>query len=296
MFGFYNTNLNQMEKQMNIKRAFLILIAAMLMPGLAMAQDGPITTLNFNVTKEFTDGNPGSIEVTILCDTGIPLEQKADITELDGVTFVVAAIPDIDLIECVITEDVGAGYNAIFSANDLEPGIGGGDACTFNGSGGFDNIDPILNTCEIINSMAPVAVAISKTWVDDRTDSDQGADIMVRSDAELVDGEWCDDVSDDYCLLLEFDGDDSDVVWVVPHYGLLGSLVSITEQLDDSSSSIDSHNGCGGHVRVYAATGSSCAITNTVFFEGIPTLNQYGLAILAVLMLGVGFVGFRRFV
>jgi hypothetical protein len=39
-----------------------------------------------------------------------------------------------------------------------------------------------------------------------------------------------------------------------------------------------------------------CTITNTSFFEGIPTLNQYGLAILALLMLGVGFVGFRRFV
>jgi hypothetical protein len=33
-----------------------------------------------------------------------------------------------------------------------------------------------------------------------------------------------------------------------------------------------------------------------VFFEGIPTLSQYGMAIMALLMLGVGFVGFRRFV
>ena len=40
----------------------------------------------------------------------------------------------------------------------------------------------------------------------------------------------------------------------------------------------------------------ACEIVNTVFFEGIPTLNQYGMAILALLMLGVGFVGFRRFV
>jgi hypothetical protein len=33
-----------------------------------------------------------------------------------------------------------------------------------------------------------------------------------------------------------------------------------------------------------------------VFFEGILTLGQYGLALLALLMLGVGFIGFRRFV
>ena len=34
----------------------------------------------------------------------------------------------------------------------------------------------------------------------------------------------------------------------------------------------------------------------TVFFEGIPTLSQYGLALMALLMLGIGFVGMRRFV
>jgi hypothetical protein len=34
-----------------------------------------------------------------------------------------------------------------------------------------------------------------------------------------------------------------------------------------------------------------------VFFEGggIPTLNQYGLILMALLMLGIGAVGFRRF-
>ena len=41
--------------------------------------------------------------------------------------------------------------------------------------------------------------------------------------------------------------------------------------------------------------GDSCTITNTIFFEGIPTLNQYGLALMALLMLGIGLVGFRRF-
>ena len=39
-----------------------------------------------------------------------------------------------------------------------------------------------------------------------------------------------------------------------------------------------------------------CTITNTESFEGIPTLSQYGMAIMALLMLGVGFIGMRRFV
>lgn len=35
-------------------------------------------------------------------------------------------------------------------------------------------------------------------------------------------------------------------------------------------------------------------ITDTVFFEGIPTLNQWGMVLLALLMLGVGAVALRR--
>jgi len=46
---------------------------------------------------------------------------------------------------------------------------------------------------------------------------------------------------------------------------------------------------------VSAGEDASCTFTNTVFFEGIPTLSQYGLAILVLLTLGVGLVGFRRF-
>jgi len=49
-------------------------------------------------------------------------------------------------------------------------------------------------------------------------------------------------------------------------------------------------------MNVELAGGDSCTVVNTVFFEGIPTLSQYGMAILALLMLGMGFVGFRRFV
>ena len=37
-----------------------------------------------------------------------------------------------------------------------------------------------------------------------------------------------------------------------------------------------------------------CTFVNTVFFEGIPTLNQYGMALLALLMLGLGGIAFRR--
>ena len=49
------------------------------------------------------------------------------------------------------------------------------------------------------------------------------------------------------------------------------------------------------NITVSVGNPAECTVTNTVFFEGIPTLNQYGLAIMALLMLGIGMVGFRRF-
>ena len=48
--------------------------------------------------------------------------------------------------------------------------------------------------------------------------------------------------------------------------------------------------------RVPVISGAECTILNTAFFEGIPTLSQYGMALMALLMLGVGAIGIRRFV
>ena len=77
------------------------------------------------------------------------------------------------------------------------------------------------------------------------------------------------------------------------HVTLSGSKV-LDPTTIESSVEVDA-SACLG-VTLMAGTAGNCAITATVFFEGIPTLSQYGMAIMALLMLGVGFVGFRRFV
>jgi hypothetical protein len=288
-----------MEKQMNLKRAFLMLIAAMLLlPGLAMAQE----TVRFAVTKEFTDNNPGSIEVTLSCNTGLPLTQSANITELDGVVFVVEEVLLTDFVECAITEDGEAGYDAIYSANDAEPGVGGGDACMYDAGGDLDNLG-LENTCEIINAPAEVPVIITKDWVFEGAGGDgvnTMATVIVSSETDIDGGEPCSDLNGNLgdnemnCRLLNFYGPDPEpqTVLVSPEWD--GTTVYIWEQVVDSA--VEVENGCDGMVEIFPTEGAACAITNSVFFEGIPTLNQYGLAILAVLMLGVGFVGFRRFV
>ncbi len=55
----------------------------------------------------------------------------------------------------------------------------------------------------------------------------------------------------------------------------------------------------GGTLEIMPADANSditCTVTNTfAFFEGIPTFSQFGRAIMALLVLTVGLVGFRRF-
>ena len=72
-------------------------------------------------------------------------------------------------------------------------------------------------------------------------------------------------------------------------------LTSDWECDDDADSTVAP----GGTLDILIADAGNtitCTVTNTlVFFEGIPVLNRYGLALLALLMLGIGVIGFRRF-
>jgi hypothetical protein len=45
-----------------------------------------------------------------------------------------------------------------------------------------------------------------------------------------------------------------------------------------------------------SAEDSTVEVSADLSIEGIPTLSQYGLALMALLMLGIGFIGFRRFI
>jgi hypothetical protein len=94
----------------------------------------------------------------------------------------------------------------------------------------------------------------------------------------------------DWCKSFYGNGPDVFVAEVIPEYP--DSSCYVIEKVTDSAVEVD--NDCTS-LTVSAGQGAACTITNTVFFEGIPTLSQYGAAIMAMLMLGMGFVGFRRF-
>jgi hypothetical protein len=292
---------------MNIKRAFLVLVAALLMPGLALAQLGPAI---FVVDFDFEDGNNLAETVArISCNAGLPLENQQVVRNGSEINFVLTfADEGPGLAECVITVDDVSGYHAIYTATgESEPGLSINlFSCLYNNVSDGDS-----NLCVINMDLDPVIVFVGKEWEVDQFGSggdviDTDVYIEVSSDAPIVNGHPCfinGEASEqngvmkgEYCKTLYFPGEGIQPVGIIPLGG--ATQVYLYEEVHDSA--IEVRNTCGignaGVVTVFPGEGAACTFINTVFFEGIPTLNQYGLAIMALLMLGVGFVGFRRFV
>jgi hypothetical protein len=309
-----------MEIEMNFKRAIITLMVLMLLPGLALAQVG---TARFEVQKLWEDNDFDPVKVTdevdvmIVCNTGVPLEQEATISTLKGVVFVVLELLDAPDLVCTITETVPAGYEADYHDGVLNDP----DACVYTG-GELGNMD-FDNFCLITNRPLPVPVSVTKEWDlsgAGSQDIDTELYVHVESYNLIVGGYECGYDGDLYwCLDIHFDGvefgdsssTETETFLVYPSHN--GTAVYLHEDVYDSA--VESSSTCGsnvgsisgngggmnggsmyGMVTVFPGQGASCTFTNTAFFEGIPTLSQYGLAIMALLMLGVGFVGFRRFV
>jgi uncharacterized repeat protein (TIGR01451 family) len=225
---------------------------------------------SFTVTKDFTDDNPAEVLVSISCNTGLPLQQSFHISEAGGVKFVVTQFVS-GAMDCAITEEVPDGYLPEYfdgNASSL-------NGCTFEDIAGDADL-----SCRITNSPAPVDIEIEKLWVfeGDGGGIDSRYELTLECNAEIVgDDVFSDDVSRVF------------TAQVIPGYP--SSTCSVQEQVFDGAVEID--NGCQ-EIVISAGHGASCNITNTVFFEGIPTLDRHGLAVLALLVLGLGLVGVRR--
>lgn len=247
------------------------------------------------VSKVFTDGNPGEVEVTLTCNTGLPLEQSFDISPDHPVAFVVTNYLDGEL-DCTVTEDGEAGY--IGSYYD-------GTAVTDTACEFLDIAAIAELSCEITNTPAPVNLDITKEWVIEGAASDinTGYELIVHCDAEIVDGdqsclngvpganaagEQIQTISN-WCMVITDEGPNLHTVQVIPGYP--SSSCWVDEVVYDDAVEVD--NGCGS-LTVSAGVGDACTITNTVFFESIPTLNAFGRMLMILLVLGVALVTYRR--
>jgi hypothetical protein len=257
----------------------------------------PATEAVFRVTKDFTDNNPAGVMVYISCDTGLPLTADFEIFDKPGskVDFVVTNfVPGT--MACEIWEaPIPGGYEDSYVAGVVSGAAGsvtGGTAiCQFT------QVEEGIFTCEITNTPKLATVNISKDWVTTDAAGNEVnyiAIVKVVSTTDIVGGVPCVGQIGSKCKNLTFTGENPPMQPVYVKATYPSSLVYLSEEVYDDS--VEKSNNCNGSVSVAPGGSGSCKFTNTVYFEGIPTLNQYGLAILALLMLGIGFVGIRRFV
>jgi hypothetical protein len=251
--------------------------------------DAPPTT--FLVTKEFTDGNPASVEVRLTCNSGLDLIQQQTIHKDKPVKFVVTAFEPGEM-NCRV-EEIAApgGYIPTFLADEIEAEFGSirseEDGCYYDEVGGGEFI------CAITNAPAPQEVVVYKEWREDTGEADSTVFMLATAEYTCYDVlNAPDGTPTNRNGTLQFSGNSHDTIEnLYPYWGSV-SYCEIYEVMVESIVDYDDSD-CE---RVVIALGSSasCTIYNTVFFEGIPSLNQFGLMILALLMLGVGAIGFRR--
>ncbi|MGD8927561.1 MAG: choice-of-anchor D domain-containing protein, partial [Lysobacterales bacterium] len=228
----------------------------------------------FSVEKNFTDDNPAEVEITLLCNTGIPLRQSAKLAEGVPVKFVVTEFASGEL-DCNVMETAPPGY-----ATSYDDGSPAPDKCRFEGVANAAYLN-----CMITNDPLAVDVKVTKQWMDEQL-------------GEVVPEAWASyactgEMFGPTAGTLHFVGiEETESFAVVPHWNG-GTVCTVTETLDDPSVEVDDHQ-CEA-MSVTLNGGAECTITNTRFYEGIPTLNRLSLAMLALLLAMVGAIGIRRF-
>ena len=265
---------------MNIKRAFLAAIAVLMMPAYAMAQTTFLTDV------QLSNGGDATVTATLTCNSGVPLVQSFDISPGlgNGVGFVVAGL--VAGTDCDIAITSVNGYAVVLA--DANNDLGTGPACLFPG------IDAdTTNTCDFLMAPLPFTYRVEKVWpVGDLNEVSQLATFNWTCTNVALDPDTNVFIDIDGDATLDGAGSFAATLFADPVGG--SNCVTIESAFD---SAVESDQGCRTPVHFEIGdTLKGCTINNSVFFEGIPTLSQYGMAIMVLLMLGVGFVGFRRFV
>ncbi|MFC1695641.1 DUF11 domain-containing protein [Pseudomonadota bacterium] len=245
-----------------------------------------LTQAAFTVTKTFSDDLVTDVDVAISCNDGFVNASTATISSdgIDSFRFVVSNFVNGSL-DCTISEETQTeGYAT--------------SECVYEGwtIGEW--------TCELTNDAEPGEFSVTKTWdITGGGQSEINQDVILVIDCES-------EISNPMPLPCSSQPDATQCVWDLDWDGLgLGDSVTASVDVDTETgdayctayevgidaSEVESSDDCDPRMLVEAGGSNGCEITNTVFFEGIPTLSQYGLALMALLMLGMGMVGFRRF-
>ena len=243
----------------------------------------PDTNARFLVSKTFSDGNSGQVEVMLSCNTGLPLQQSFMISPGNPVTFVVSGFAD-GAMSCEITETGSPGGYSVIYDNQVDGPSS--ISCTFS------NITAGDYSCSVDNTLLPVSVVVTKEWFgspgENGLATNASADYTCFNVLDAPDGNPIDVQGQLY-----FSGslDTQTISGLFPDYQG-GSYCRVVEKVIDAA--VESDDSDCSAVPITPGSGNSCTITNTVFFEGVPTISQLGLAIMALLMFGIGLVGIRH--
>ncbi|HKJ18188.1 MAG TPA: IPTL-CTERM sorting domain-containing protein [Xanthomonadales bacterium] len=258
----------------------------------------------FEVTKDFSDDNPAEVRVVIECNTGLPLMQEAMVSEFgmpfEKISFIVGDF-ELGELDCEIFEEpVPTGYTANYDAGFEDDALFGLVDSDENGCI-YEEIQTGTYSCDIFNQLQPVDVIVNKEWIDENPQFALPTlvEIELTCNAPIVSA--CGESAEGTCGPAEGPGYDSEIVYidpdnpgeflVLPHWD--GSTeCSVTEELLPGV--IPDTSDCDV-IPLAPGQGGECTIVNTRFYEGIPTLSQYGLMLLSLLMLGMGALAFRRF-
>ncbi len=241
----------------------------------------------FRVTKDFSDDNPAAVRVAIECNTGLPLQQEAMISEFgapfDQVDFIVRDF-EPGQIDCEVFEaPVPGGYLQSYAASDNPDSLYGDISDDENGCY-FDAVESGTFDCAITNTLLPVDVTVNKQWIDEHPEylASQAVNITLRcANGEIEFGYGC---GGDECLEAFIDPNNPGVFSVLPGWD---GTTSCSASEEPEAGVLQDIGDCES-IPLEPGTGGECTIVNTRLYAGIPTLNQYGVAILALLMLSIG--------
>ncbi len=256
-------------------------------------------TAEFEVSKAYDDTNEAEVIVHRDCNGGFIPDQDQNPSPGHPIVFIVTEF-DAGFLNCTITEDTPVGYAAWYKATGVDATEETDDwnqiGCIFEDIIGGDR-----QFCEIENRLIPITFDVRKVWFDEFPEFNNPMWARARYDGD-GEGQVSNglDNAEHHGNTLWFSGADSyDSFDVYPHWNGMTEC-TVTERVRDSSVETDDSD-CFevpvllGQDKSPSVGEYECTIYNTRIYEGIPTLSQYGLGILALLMLGVGLLGFRRF-
>jgi hypothetical protein len=253
----------------------------------------------FLVQKRFEDNNNLTpVKLNIKCNTGIPLENSLTVLPNPGdfgqyeVAFIVEDFAG-GALDCQIWEETPVGYSADYDCQS-------GSACSTNSGNGPCSFAGVNigqeDLCLIQNRLDPVEVTVISQWLFERENlfpDDQVTVALICSGAFGGDGAS----EDNGQMRWSWVFDSNPAIEVATIYPDFAGTTQCWTEVQAQVTAVEPVSTCSEPISIAVGdTAKSCTVTSTVFFEGIPTLNPYGLALISALMLLTGLISARRIV